>query len=80
MRPSLTAPVLALAAALILPLAACKRRRRVSATNATPEEVRAKVAAGGRRRCHGQARPLGGHLHDAGYGDARHAPAGAIRN
>jgi hypothetical protein len=51
MRSSLTAPVLArfsvLAAALILPLAACNKAPEVSATNATPDEVRAKVAAAG---------------------------------
>jgi hypothetical protein len=51
MRSSLTtqipAPVLALTAALILPLAACNRSPSVSATNATPDEVRAKVAAAG---------------------------------
>jgi hypothetical protein len=47
MRSSLTAPVLALTAALILPLAACNRGPSVSATNATPDEVRAKVAAAG---------------------------------
>jgi hypothetical protein len=47
MRSSLTASVFALAAALILPLAACNRGPSVSATNATPDEVRAKVAAAG---------------------------------
>jgi hypothetical protein len=51
MRPSLItqipAPVLALTAALILPLAACNKAPEVSATNATPDEVRAKVAAAG---------------------------------
>ena len=57
MRSSLTAPVsarnlpapglAALAAALLLPLAACNMAPEVSATNATAEEVRAKVAAAG---------------------------------
>lgn len=53
MRSSLTVPVptrlAALAAAFILPLAACNKAPEVSATNATPDEVRAKVAAAGGR-------------------------------
>ena len=46
MRPSLTAPLLAATAAiLVLPLAACNRGPSVSATNASISEVREKVAA-----------------------------------
>lgn len=49
MRPSLITqipvPVLALTAALILPLAACNKAPEVSATNATQKEVAEKVAA-----------------------------------
>jgi hypothetical protein len=45
MRPSLTLPIPALIAALVLPLAACNKAPEVSATNATQKEVGQKVAA-----------------------------------